>query len=184
MADLVEKWQSGDMVAFEALFRQHERLVFRTAYLITGDKEEAEDVLQEVFVSVWKSRHTFNPTRGKLTTWLHRITVNQCARKRRKKQLAFLSLEERRLDLPDTKRRELPEEVCVTKWEYERLMKALNSLGSKHRPVLVLRYFNDLSYDEIAQVLGIPLGTVKSRINQALRSLREQLAIQQGGTSA
>jgi len=58
-------------------------------------------------------------------------------------------------------------------------MKAMNALDSKHRSVLVLRYFNDLSYDEIAQVMGIPLGTVKSRISQALRSLRAQMSIQQ-----
>jgi len=176
----MEKWQSGDMSAFEALFQQYQGLVFKTAYLMTGNKEEAEDILQEVFVSVWKFRHTFNATKGKLTTWLHRITVNQCIGKHRKKQPALLSLEEASLDLPDMKRQELPEEALVSKWEYERLMRAMNSLDSKHRPVLVLRYFDGLSYGEIAQVVDIPLGTVKSRINQALRSLREQLSIQQG----
>jgi len=183
MTNSIEKWQSGDISAFEVLFHQYEKLVFRTAYLMTGNREEAEDVLQEVFVSVWKSRHTFNPTRGKITTWLHRITVNQCARKHRKKQPVFLSLEERSPDFPDMKRQEQPEEVLVTKQEYERLIKAMNSLDSKHRSVLVLRYFNDLSYGEIAQVVGVPLGTVKSRINQALKSLREQLGIQRGEAS-
>ncbi len=94
------EWQSGDTAAFEALFRQYERLVFKNAYLITGAKEEAEDVLQEVFVSVWRSRQTYDPAKGKLTTWLHRITVNKCLERRRKKNLAPVPLE--RLDLPDT----------------------------------------------------------------------------------
>lgn len=183
MANLIGKWQSGDMSAFEALFQQYQGLVFKTAYLMTGNKEEAKDVLQEVFVSVWKSRHTFNPRKGKLTTWLHRITVNQSLSRQRKRQPTFLSLEERSLDLPDMKCQELSEEALVTKWEYERLIKAVNSLDGKHRSVLVLRYFNDLSYVEIAQVVDIPLGTVKSRINQALRSLREQLGVQQGEAS-
>lgn len=182
MADLIEKWQSGDMSAFEALFQQYQGLVFKTAYLMTGNKEEAEDVLQEVFVTVWKSRHTFNPAKGKLTTWLYRITVNQCVSNHRKKQAPTFSLEKARMDgfdLVETRNSGLPEELTQSRLEYERLIKAINSLNSKHRPVLVLRYFNDLSYDEIAQVLGIPLGTVKSRINQAVKSLRQQLGFQQ-----
>ena len=185
MSDLIEKWQSGDMSAFEALFQQYRGLVFKTAYLMTGSREEAEDILQEVFVSVWKSRHTFSPMKGKLTTWLYRITVNQSS-KHRKKQPVLLSLDEARADgfhLPETTSSELPDEALVSKWEYERLIKAVNSLDSKHRPVLVLRYFDDLSYSEIAQVLDIPLGTVKSRINHALKFLREQLSIQQGEAS-
>lgn len=182
MADLIEKWQSGDMSAFEALFQQYQRLVFKTAYLMSGSREEAEDVLQDVFVTVWKSSHTFNPAKGKLTTWLHRITVNQCMSKHRKKQAPTFSLEKARMDgfdLVETRNSELPEELALSRLEYERLIKAMNSLNGKHRPVLVLRYFNDLSYNEIAQVLDIPLGTVKSRINQALKSLRGQLGIQQ-----
>jgi len=91
----MEKWQTGDMEAFEALFRQYEKLVFRTAYLITGSKEAAEDTLQEVFASVWTSRHTYDPNKGKLTTWLHRITVNQCSRGKARKVPAAVSLEEK-----------------------------------------------------------------------------------------
>jgi RNA polymerase sigma factor (sigma-70 family) len=171
----INEWQSGDMAAFEALFRQYERLVFKNAYLITGIKEEAEDVLQEVFVSMWRSRHTFNPDKGKLTTWMHRITINKCLERRRKKKLASVSLEG--LDLPGAR---LSDEVLVSKQEYERLIEAMNSLDAKHRIVLVLRYFNDLSYKEIAQTVGVPLGTVKSRINQALKLLRVQFGLQQG----
>jgi len=179
MADLMEKLQAGDISAFEAIFQDYQRMVFKTAYLMTGRKEEAEDILQEVFVSVWRSRNTFNPKKGKLITWIYRITVNQCLSRRRKKKPAILSLEEKSIDLPDMKPGEQLEEVLVTRLEYERLMKAMNALDSKHRSVLILRYFNDLSYDEIAQIIGVPLGTVKSRISQALRSLRAQMSIQQ-----
>jgi RNA polymerase sigma-70 factor (ECF subfamily) len=179
MTGLIEEWQSGDMHAFEAIFREYQRLVFRTAYLMTGKKEEAEDVLQEVFLKVWKSRHTFNPERGKLTTWLHKITVNQCLSRQRRRHLPMLSMEQKNFDWPDMKHREQPEEILVTRSEYERLIKAMNSLDSKHRSVLVLRYFSDLSYDEIAHIVDIPLGTVKSRISQALKSVRSQLSNQQ-----
>jgi len=180
MSDLIQKWQSGDMGAFETLFCQYEKLVFRTAYLITGSKEEADDTLQEVFLSVWKSRHTFNPTRAKFSTWLHRITINRCASKHRKKQLACLSLEGGSLDRPDMNCQELPEEMLANKWECDRLIEVLNSMDIRHRTVIVLRYFNQLSYDEIAQVAHIPLGTVKSRINQALKYMRQQLSVREG----
>ncbi len=179
MPDLVEKWQSGDVSAFEALFRQHQKLVLRTAYLITGDAEMAKDVMQEVFVSVWKSRHTFNPAKGKFTTWLHRITVNRCSKVHRQKP-AFLSLEEtenKGLALPSD---EILAEAIITKEEYASLMKALAALDTKHRSVVVLRYFNELSCEEIAQVADIPLGTVKSRLHYALKSLHRTLSTQQG----
>ncbi len=170
------EWQSGDVAAFEALFQQYKRLVFKNAYLITGAKEDAEDVLQEVFVSVWRSRRTFDPDKGKLTTWLYRITVNKCVERRRKKNLPTVSLEG--VDLSDTKS---TDDVLISRQEYERLIEAMNSLDTKHRAVLVLRYFNDLSYEEISRAAGIPLGTVKSRINHGLKLLRGQFDIQQRG---
>ena len=174
MPDLTEKWQHGDVNAFETLYRQYEKLVFRTAYLITGSKEAAEDALQEVFVSVWRSRHTYDPGKGKLTTWLHRITVNQCSKKKPGKTPATVSLEEKGVDLPEVKRSQ-PDDILVSKLEYDRLVKAMDKLDTRHRSVLVLRYFNDLSYQEIAEALEIPLGTVKSRLNQSLRYLKEQM---------
>ena len=175
MPDLTEKWQHGDVNAFETLYRQYEKLVFRTAYLITGSKEAAEDALQEVFVSVWRSRHTYDPGKGKLTTWLHRITVNQCSKKKPGKTPATVSLEEKGVDLPEMKRSQ-PDDILVSKLEYDRLLRAMDALDTKHRSVLVLRYFNDLSYQEIAEALEIPLGTVKSRLNQSLRYLKEQMS--------
>ncbi len=175
MPDSTEKWQHGDVSAFEMLYRQYEKLVYRTAYLITGDKEAANDTLQEVFISIWKSRHTYDPNKGKLTTWLHRITVNQCSKKRAKKTSATVSLEEKGIDLPEMKYRSQPDEILVSKMEYEQLLRALDALDHKHRSVLVLRYFNDLSYQEIADALEIPLGTVKSRLNKSLRYLKGQM---------
>jgi RNA polymerase sigma-70 factor (ECF subfamily) len=184
MADLMEALRAGDESAFESVFQDYRKMVFKTAYLMTGSKEEAEDILQEVFVSVWRSRNTFNPKKGKLTTWIYRITVNQCLSRRRSRRPSLLSLEEKNIDLPDTKPTKQPEEILVTRLEYEKLINAMNALDGRHRSVLVLRYFNDLSYDEIAKVTGVPLGTVKSRISQAMRSLRTQMSTQQPEASA
>ena len=173
MPDLIERWCSGDSDAFEALFRQYEKLVFRTAYLIVGDVEKARDVMQEVFVSVWKSRHTFNPEKGKFTTWLHRITVNKCSKKQGRYRPVFLSLEEtQEKGFQPESNDDLPEELIISREEYNELMKALSALDTKYRSVVVLRYFSELSCEEIAQVEDIPLGTVKSRLHYALKSLR------------
>ncbi len=171
-------WQSGDIGAFEALFRQHEKLVLRTAYFLTGTREDAEDIVQEVFLNVWRSRHTFDPERGKLTTWLCRITVNQCMSMRRRKQSDLVLVDDEGVN--GVEGGEVMEEAMINKEEYARALQAVKSLDRKHSTVLVLRYFNELSYAEIAGVMNIPLGTVKSRINQGLRLLREQLGVQQG----
>ncbi len=167
----MEKWQSGDMAAFEALFNQYKGLVFKNAYLMTGSREDAEDVLQEVFAAVWRFRKTFDPHKGRLATWLHRITVNECLRRQRKRRPPAVDIEQ--IDVAD--KRLGPEETLMTAQDYETLVRAMEGLDSRHRAVLVLRYFNDLSYEEIAQAVGVPLGTVKSRMNQALKRLRGRL---------
>ena len=170
----MEKWQTGDINAFESLYRQYEKLVLKNAFFIIGQKEEAEDVLQQVFLSVWKSRKTFDPEKGKLSTWLYRITVNECMKKQHHKKEPVMDLVEnaRLKEVTDD-----PVQSIMKKEQYESLLKAVNNLDSKHRSILVLRYFNDLSYDDIAKVAGIPLGTVKSRINNGLRLLREKVGV-------
>ncbi len=171
----MEKWQSGDIAAFEALFREYERGVYNNAYLITGNRQDAEDVLQEVFTSVWKSRHTYNPDKGKLSTWLHRITVNESLRHRRKGPTA-INMDV--LGLPDGRDRE---EDVIAHLEHQQIVDTINTLDGRLRAVLILRYFNDLSYEEIAKVVGVPLGTVKSRINHGLKALRKRMASIPGG---
>ena len=174
----MEEWQTGDTDAFKVLFQQYERLVLTNAYFIMGNRDDAEEIVQEVFLSVWKARHTFNPEKGKLSTWLHRITVNKCFERQRKKKPFSIHLED--VDIPDGVR---SEEVVMDRFECERVKGAMSALDSKHRAVLVLRYFNELTYEEIAQTLDIPLGTVKSRIYVAIQTLRKQLGAQQGEAS-
>ena len=81
--DLIHRCQAGDEEAFAALFHKHKNLVYKTACLMLGSADEAEDVLQEVFLRVHKSLYTFQPSKGAFTTWLHRITVNHCLNRRR-----------------------------------------------------------------------------------------------------
>jgi RNA polymerase sigma-70 factor (ECF subfamily) len=168
--DTISRWQAGDMGTFEALYRQYERMVFKNAYFITGSREDAEDVLQDVFVSIWRARRDFNPQKARLTTWLYRITVNKCLDRHRKRKLPEVPLEDSGAEDIEDER-----QAIGTEAEFEELLKALKTLDAKHLAVLVLRYFNDLSYEEIARAAEIPLGTVKSRIYEGLKMLRSRL---------
>jgi len=175
MEDLVKKWQSGDEKAFDELFHQFKWLVFKNALIITCDREEAKDILQEVFIKVWKSCHTFNAEKGSFISWLYRITINQSISRYRKEKLHPILLDEESLDSLDMSHKELTENILDCKWEYEMLKELVDKMNDKHRIVLILRYFNDLTNNDIADILDIPVGTVKSRIHNALAILRRKI---------
>ena len=162
---------------FEKVFQQHKDKVFKIAYLIVGNVQEAEDILQEVFIKVYEAAGSFDPQKGSLSTWLHRITVNQCISQKRKKRAVSYSseeMEERGYELADESG-ELPEDMVLKGEEVANMWQAVKSIDAKHRAVLALRYFDELSYDEIAQTLNIPLGMVKSRLNVAVKNLRREM---------
>jgi RNA polymerase sigma-70 factor, ECF subfamily len=167
---IILRAQAGDRQAFAALFEQYKNLVYRNAYLILGNTHDAEDALQEVFVLVYKALPGFDPRKGALTTWLHRITLNYCLNQRRKRNLASVHLDEIILksEAPDS--RQADQEV---------LWQAVHSLSDRQRAVVILRYYWELSYAEVAQILEIPLGTVKSRLDLALKTLRQTLEKQE-----
>lgn len=166
-----------DTEKFEAIFHCYKKMVYKLAYLTLGNAQEAEDVMQEVFVKVYRSHDSFHPEKGNFNSWLRRITINESISRQRRKSLPSLSLEnleEEGADLPGTTH-ELPEELAIKQEETRSIRKAMSSLDKKHRAILVLRYFDNLSYNEISQVLEIPLGTVKSRINTAIKALRKEM---------
>lgn len=169
-ADLIHRCQTGDEEAFAALFHQFKNLVYRTAYLMVDDAGEAEDVLQEVFVQVHRSLPTFDPLKGSFTTWLYRVTVNHCLSQRRKRRLPIISLDKvspAALTEPRSWANRLEEEEVVRQ--------AVSRLSTKLRTVVILRYYLDLSYAEMAEILNVPTGTVKSRLDRALKTLRQAL---------
>jgi RNA polymerase sigma-70 factor (ECF subfamily) len=152
VVELIEQTLMGDQRAFEQLFEGHKNLVYKAAFLILDDVDETEDAL---------------PSKGAFTTWLYRITVNHCLSQRRR-LTRFLRVRERTVE------RALPSHEGEID-DAQELRGALDQLSLKLRTVLVLRFFLDLSYAEIAQTLSIPLGTVKSRISLALTKVRHEL---------
>ena len=169
--DLIHRCQAGDEEAFATLFHKHKNLVYKTAYLMLGSADEAEDVLQEVFLQVHKSLSTFQPSKGAFTTWLHRITVNHCLNRRRKRHLSILPLD----DISRTSLTDHSPSPEGRLGEKEVVQQALSRLSEKLRTVVILRYYWDLSYAEVAQILNIPVGTVKSRLYLGLKTLRKKL---------
>jgi RNA polymerase sigma-70 factor, ECF subfamily len=173
---IIIRAQSGDREAFATLFEQYKNLVYKTAYLMLGDPTEAEDALQEIFVRVYRSLSGFDPGKSAFTTWLYRVTFNYCLNHRRQRGPFTLPLDE--LSPP------LRSEFSVTQLaEEEVLQQAIGKLSDKQRAVVILRYFWDLPYAQIAQILEIPLGTVKSRLDLALKTLRKGLKDQESGNS-
>jgi len=167
--DLIQQSQTGDKDAFFALFHKYKNLVFRTAYLILGNTNQAEDALQEIFIRVHKSLYTFQPSKGAFTTWLYRITVNHCLNRLRKRKFLTISLDE----IPSSS---LPDHSLSPERQLmkdETVQQALDQLSDKLRVVVIMRYYWDLPYAEIAQVLDIALGTVKTRLSAAHKSLRK-----------
>ncbi len=168
--DLIHRCQTGDEEAFAALFHQYKNLVYKTAYLMLDSADEAEDALQEVFLQAHRSLSTFDPSKGAFTTWLHRVTVNHCLSRRRKRRLLITGLEK----IPPLAQNEYPSPQDRSENEVA-VQQALSRLTEKLRTVVILRYYLELSYAEIAQTLNIPVGTVKSRLSLALETLRKEL---------
>lgn len=170
---LIYRSQAGDQAAFGEIFEQYKNLVYKTAFLLLDDRYQAEDALQEIFVKVYGSLAKYDPARGAFSTWLYRMTVNHCLNQRRKARPAAEPGEYPGIAITPARRVEdrLAEE--------ESIRLALQSLSGKLRVVIVLRYYHELSYAEIAQILDIPLGTVQSRLNQAMKKIQQALQAEQ-----
>jgi RNA polymerase sigma-70 factor (ECF subfamily) len=149
--------------------REHQQAAFRVAYLVTGSAAEAEDAAQEGFVKAWQALPRFREG-APFRPWLLAIVVNE-ARNRRRHAGRQAALALRAVE-PEG---ESVEERAAAQAEHERLLRIVGSLSDDDRMVIVCRYFLDLTEDETATALGIPRGTVKSRLSRALGRVREQM---------
>lgn len=172
---LLQKAQEGDRKAFEALVALHSRRVYNLALGYTGRHHDAEEIAQTVFVKVWKALPQFRGASA-FSTWLYRLTLNACTDhyRRERKRRGDLSLDDPDLS-PIRDAAPSPEEIVIQREEEAILRKALAQLPEQHRVILILREMDGLDYQEIAQVLELQVGTVKSRLARARRALREKL---------
>ncbi len=171
--DLVERHRYGDPAAFEAIYRRFERMVYNLALRMSGSPEEASDLTQEVFLRVYRHLDGFRG-RSSLKTWIYRITVNCCRSHLRRRRWPWERRRERddeHLDrLPDPAPG--PESAALNRDLGARLEAALVAIPLHFREAVVLRDVHGLSYVEIARVLKVRIGTVRSRIARGRERLR------------
>ncbi len=179
-AALVRRCAAGDERASADLVAEHQRTVVQLATNLLGDREEALDLSQEVFLRVFRTIHRFRG-QSSLRTWIYRIVVNQARNRhrfwRRRHRDAQVSLDQHVATHGDVLRglEPTPDRVLAQKELAERLQQALARLPFEQRTAIVLREVDGLSYEEIAYSLDLAIGTVKSRLTRARRALRADL---------
>jgi RNA polymerase sigma-70 factor (ECF subfamily) len=162
---------SGDANAIEELLRRHQGRVYGLAYRILGNRADAFDATQEVFILLLRKLRSFREESA-FTTWLHRLTVNACYDLSRKRSRAPQPVERVEADQPD--------DIAAAEARVV-VESALRGLAVEHRTALTLREIYGLSYEEIAAATGVAVGTVKSRIARARAALAARLGAEPGG---
>lgn len=173
---LLEKTLSGDVEAFGELIRLYERPIFNLCYRMLSDGAEAEDAAQEAFIRAYSNLASYDRARS-FKTWLFSIASNHCIDRLRKRRLTLLSIDEPLpphpalvSDSPDPEQQILEEERSTL------IQKLLNQLAPDYRMVVVLRYWYDLSYQEMSEMLETTESAIKSRLFRARQALVELLA--------
>jgi RNA polymerase sigma-70 factor (ECF subfamily) len=179
---LVQRCKAGDKLAFDQLISAHQDRVLNTAFRLMGNYDEALDLTQEVFLNCFRKIGNFKGDSA-LSTWLYRITVNTAKNRWKYQQSRGMNKthsldapmapddEERIKQFPDSQ--PTPRKIASDRETFEYLEEQLALLNEEHREVLVLRYMEELSYEEIADILRLSLGTVKSRIHRARNELKD-----------
>lgn len=184
-ARLISRLRASEMEAFEELVAHFERPVYSLCFRLLGDAEEARDAAQETFLKVYRGLSSFRGEAG-LKTWIYRIAINQAMnqrrwwRRRHRDETISLDITRGESDrtvgslLPDL-RASSPEALAISSEREGQVLRALNQIKHEYRVALILREIEELSYEEIAETLGISIGTVKSRIARGREELRRRV---------
>lgn len=177
---IIKRASAGDADAFEQLVLTYQTPIYNLCLRMTGNPEDAADLSQESFLKAWRSLGSFQ-FESSFSTWLYRLASNTCLdylRSIKRHPKVSLTVEDsdgetQMMDFPDTA--PTPEDAAISKEENELLSRAMQELDEQQRQILTLRVVNDLSYAEIAEILSIKEGTVKSRLARTRDALRKKL---------
>ena len=170
-AALMELTARGDTVAFRALYDRYENRIFNFVLRMTGQRELAQDMIQEAFTRLWSTAHMFDPRRGTLKAWLYKMALNIVHSEMRKKMYGqrFEPLDDRNA-VQDATGDPAPSDEKQR--DILRLRRAVASLPPPFREVMVMRCYQELMFREIAEITGTPEGTVKARFHRAVAQLK------------
>lgn len=176
--DLIERFQKGDLYAFDLIVKRYKDQLLNFVYRFVGNQEEAEDIVQETFLRVYRKRKAYKRI-AKFSTWIYTIAGNlsRTELRRRKRRKLFsvtdMGFEDRDYEISDEGYN--PENQVEGRLQEEIIQKEINNLSPKFREVIVLRDIQELSYEEISKIIKVPIGTVKSRVNRGRLKLQNRL---------
>jgi RNA polymerase sigma-70 factor, ECF subfamily len=168
-SELIQRVARRDEGAFESLYRRHSGRVLGLATRRLRDRGRAEDATQDAFAAIWRSAHSFRPGRGSGTTWLYTVARNAIIDRARRGGADVAEAPELAFDGPG------PDSEAETSWLRDTVHLAVSALPEHESEVIALAYWHGLSQSEVAEQLGIPLGTVKTRTRSALARLADTL---------
>jgi RNA polymerase sigma-70 factor (ECF subfamily) len=164
--------------ALSTLYDRYSRTVYGVGLKILGNRSLAEELVQDVFLKVWRSAGSFDPSRGSFSTWLYRVTRSAAIDLYRKRASRVRQVPDGAPHIAAAKDSSAgPQEIVDESWLSWRVSRALEALDAPHREVIELAYFGGLSQREVSERTGVPLGTVKTRTASAFRRLRRELAV-------
>ena len=174
--ELVQRARKGDELAFEQLVTDNEKRIYNLCCRLTGNPDDGAELAQEAFLNAWRGLEKFHGE-SSFATWLYRLASNAAIDylRRQRKQRGELSLDDEELGLDAVDAGPGPQDAAEGEEVRSAVAAGLGALSEGHRQVLVLRELQGLSYEEIAAVLAVDLGTVKSRISRARSALRKIL---------
>jgi len=176
--ELIKRFQEGDLWAFEEIVRRYRDRLTNFVFRYINDQREAEDLVQDTFLKLYQNKHAYKEI-AKFSTWIYTIAANLAKtllRKRKTRKLMFFSQlgpEDKDLDLPANER--TSQEIVEGQFDKKIIQDAIAKLPEHFRVAIILRDVQELSYEEICNIIGKPIGTVKSRINRARLRLQKEL---------
>jgi RNA polymerase sigma-70 factor (ECF subfamily) len=172
--ELLRRCLRGEEVAIQQLFERYKDYVFRVAWLMLGDQQDAEDATQETFEAVFRALHGYRGDAA-FESWLHQIALNRCRSKLRRKQLVRIPWLKVVEEPADHTADAQPEALALAREERREILSAVRSLPVRLREVVVLFYYREYSCAEVAQIIGISEGSVRVRLHRARQQLEAKL---------
>ncbi|MCD6116888.1 sigma-70 family RNA polymerase sigma factor [bacterium] len=176
--ELIERFQNGELYAFELIVQRYKEPLTNFIYYYLGNRLDAEDVVQETFIRLYKKKEMYRKV-AKFSTWIYTIASNLAKtelRKRKRKRVLSLSkigYEDKDFEIPDSLSQ--PDKIVENNMEMKFIKGEIDKLPARFKEVVILRDIEQLSYEEISDILKIPIGTVKSRVNRGRSRLQNKL---------